>query len=82
MVAEGEELLHGGKVREAQDSFEKAIEALAHEGLANDEDVQLFRRAVSGLYLTLFRKEDPVHLQRRILDQIDQWINRDPAGRS
>jgi len=80
VVAEGEELLHGGRVREAQDSFEKTIEALACERLANDEDVQLFRRAVSGLYLTLFRKEDPVHLQRCILDQIDQWVNQIQQG--
>lgn len=74
MVAEGEALLHEGRGHEAQACFEKAIDALAGEGLANDTDMQSFRRAVSGLCLTLFQQGDTAQARRSALDRVDEWM--------
>jgi hypothetical protein len=76
LIAEGEEALRDDRSQDARDCLTQAIELLAHGGPSSDQDAQLLRRAVCGLYLAGFAKQDPIPLQRRVLDQVDRWADQ------
>mgnify|MGYP001389471306 CR=1 FL=1 len=76
LTAEGEEALHQARPEDATNRFTQVIESLARDALAGDQDGQLLRRAVSGVYLAGFGGQDPLYAQRRILDELDQWVEQ------
>lgn len=76
LTAEGEEALHVGRREDATSRFTQVIESLGRDALAGDQDGQLLRRTVSGLYLSEFGGQDPLYTQRRILDEMDRWVEQ------
>jgi len=80
LVAEGEEALHEGRPLDARGRLREAIEAVAEEGSVSDQDLHLLRRAACGLYLAVFGKQDPLHRQQGVLDQIDRWVDQVQRG--
>lgn len=76
LTSEGEEALHEGRPEDATNRFTQVIESLGRDALAGDQDGQLLRRAVSGLYLAGFGRQDPLYEQRRVLDVMDRWVEQ------
>ncbi len=76
LTAEGEEALHEGRPEDATNRFTQVIESLARDALAGDQDGQLLRRAVCGLYLAGFGGQDTLYAQRRVLDEMDRWVEQ------
>ncbi|MGE5296621.1 MAG: hypothetical protein ACM3VT_17510, partial [Solirubrobacterales bacterium] len=76
LIAEGEERLHEGRPQDAKTLLGEGIESLARDGLAGNQDGQLFRRAVCALYLAGFGDQDPLYVQQRVLDELDRWVDR------
>lgn len=76
LTAEGEEALHEGRTEEATSRFTQVVELLRRDAMAGEQDGQLLRRAVSGLYLTGFAGQDPLYQQRWVLDSMDQWVEQ------